>query len=197
MLDGASLSALVVGGGPVATRKARALLHAGASVHVVAPEISPALADLAASSDHVRITRAVYAREHLGDALVVIAATNDNSVNAGVAADARAAHRLVNVAGEPDLGNCVTPAVHRAGDVVIAVGAGRAPGAAARIRDAIARVVDARYANAVRELTALRRTLIDRGQRDRWAAAAAALVGPDFCDDVESGRLATRMAEWA
>ena len=38
---------LVVGGGPVAARRAKGLLDAGASVTVVAPEASPALLELA------------------------------------------------------------------------------------------------------------------------------------------------------
>jgi uroporphyrin-III C-methyltransferase/precorrin-2 dehydrogenase/sirohydrochlorin ferrochelatase len=43
VLDGASISALVVGGGAVATRRALALLDAGALVHVVAPAVRPEL----------------------------------------------------------------------------------------------------------------------------------------------------------
>ena len=39
-------------------------------------------------------------------------------------------------------------------------------------------------------------TLLNRGQRDRWAEAASVLVGDDFCDEVESGQFDTRLAEW-
>jgi siroheme synthase-like protein len=127
---------------------------------------------------------------------LVIAATDDPAVNATVADDARAAGRLVNVVDRPELGDFITPAVHRCGDLVVAVTAGGVPNAAARIRDSIGRTIDGRYAAAVRDLAALRRTLIAAGKRERWNEAAAALVGEDFCERVESGAFAAGIAAW-
>jgi siroheme synthase-like protein len=196
MLDGEALDALVVGGGKVGTRKVLALLDANARVHLVSPAISDALEEAARTHPTLRVTRARYSPEHLGTATLVIAATDDAATNAAIAADAHARRCLVNIAGAPDLGNCMTPAVHRAGDVVVAVGTGRVPNAAARIRDAIAARIDLRYAAAVRELSALRRALIDSGDRARWHAAAGALADADFCERVESGAFDARLGEW-
>lgn len=196
MLDGAALSAVVVGGGSVAARKATALVESGARVHIVAPEIGPDVESLAAAHDTVRITRERYASTHLGDALLVIAATDNSAVNSLVAADARSRGRLVNVASAPDEGNCVTPATHRVGDAVFAVTAGGVPRAAARIRDALSRTYDDRYAGAIKELSTLRRSLLDAGRREQWESASAMLIGDDFCSVVESGRFAERAAEW-
>jgi siroheme synthase-like protein len=196
MLDGSALSAVVAGGGRVATRKAIALVSAGARVHVVAPGISPQLEQLAAENELLRLTRERFAEAHFGDALLVIAATNDASVNAQIAAGARARGRLINVVTAPELGNCATPAVHRAGEVTVAVTADRVPTAAARIRDRVARIVDARYAGAVRELTLLRASLLERAARDRWIAVNESLVGQDFCDCVEANDFDARLAEW-
>lgn len=196
VLDGAALSALVVGGGKVAMRKVQALLASGAQVHVVAPNVLPELRELATSGGSLRVTVAAYSPACLGDARLVIAATDDDVVNARVAADGRTLGRLVNVVSDPELGNCQTPAVHRAGDVIIAVSAGRLPGAATRLRDRVASGIDHRYADAVSELSALRRALLGGGNRERWADAARALVGPRFCEEVESGVLAARIAEW-
>jgi siroheme synthase-like protein len=196
MLDGASVSALVVGGGVVATRKVAALVEAGATVRVIAPEISPELEALALRAATLSLMRNRYASEQLGDALLVVAATNDARLNARIAADARAGGRLVNVVDAPELGNFVTPAVHRSGDVVVAVSTGGVPGAASRIRDAIARSIGESYGAAVRELSTLRRALIDGGQRERWIEASHSLVGAEFCRDVESGEFAARVAEW-
>jgi siroheme synthase-like protein len=196
MLEGAAISALVVGGGEVGTRKAMALLDAGARVHVVSPNVTPLLEIAASKQPALRITREGYTPEHLVGATVVIAATDDADVNAQVARDARGKGKLVNVANAPDLGNFITPAIHRAGDLVVAVSAGGVPLASSRIRDEICRPLDDRYAAALGELASLRRSLIDAGRRDRWGEVAAALIGPDFCDQVESGHFTARVAEW-
>jgi precorrin-2 dehydrogenase / sirohydrochlorin ferrochelatase len=196
VLDGAGISALVVGGGRVAERKIRSLLDAGARIHVVAPLVTAEIESLATQSDALRVTRSTYSRNHIKGVTLVIAATDDPEVNATIASEARAAGLLVNVADRPELGDFITPAVHRSGEVVLAVSAGGVPNAAARIRDSIGRVVDGRYAAAVQELAALRRALIASGNRERWAEAAAALVGEDFCERVESGNFGAGIAEW-
>lgn len=196
MLDGASLSALVVGGGAVAARKVAALSEVGAEIHVIAPQLDERIVRLAAANPRIRVTRAPYDAAALGNVTLVIAATDDSAVNARVARDARGAGRLVNVADAPQLGNCTTPAVHRSGELVIAISAGGVPGAAARIRDAVGERFDERYAAAIHDLATLRSSLLGDSQRDRWSDAASALLADDFCEQVESKRLAARMAEW-
>ena len=196
VIEGAAISALVVGGGRVAERKIRPLLDAGARIHVVAPVVTDEIEKLATQSDALRLTRSTYSRSHIQGVTLVIAATNDPAMNATIASDARTAGALVNVVDRPELGDFMTPALHRCGEIVVAVSAGGVPNAAVRIRDAIGRVVDGRYATAVQELAALRRALIASGNRERWAEAAAALVGEDFCERVESGDFGAGIAEW-
>jgi len=196
--DGASLSALVVGGGAVALRRSQSLAGAGARVHVVAPSIDSRLDELARVNDRIRLTRAEYDSGQLADVNFVVAATNQPDVNATVAADARAKGIVVNVADAPELGTCTIPAVHRTetGDLVVAISAGGVPSAAMRIRDEVARIVDERHGRAVAALVELRRSLLDRGERGRWREASEQLVGPDFLADVGSGRFAERLGEW-
>jgi precorrin-2 dehydrogenase/sirohydrochlorin ferrochelatase len=196
VLEGTALSALVAGGGRVATRKVASLIEAGAKVHVVAPVITPELQQIAVRNPEMRLTRAHITPEHFGDALLIVVATDDPEVNALIAAQARAQNRLVNVVNAPDQGNCIMPAVHRSGELLVAVTAGRVPTAAARIRDRIGRVFDGRYAAAVRELSSLRRTLLNQGDRERWTVATESLVGEDFCDRVESGEFKSSFATW-
>jgi siroheme synthase (precorrin-2 oxidase/ferrochelatase) len=86
-------------------------------------------------------------------------------------------------------------AVHRSGDVTIAVSAGGVPGAAARIRDAIAERFDGRYERAVSALRGLRSRLLNDGPRE-WHDAAPALLGDDFCKSVEDGSLADKVESW-
>ena len=198
MLEGSSISALVVGAGAVGLRRIQALIDAGSRVHVVAPSIDPRIEELARTNPRVRLTRADYDAAQLVDVNFVVAATNQPDVNASIAADARANGVLVNVVDAPDLGTCTIPAVHRAGDgeLVVAISAGGVPSAAVRIRDEIARLIDERHGRAVAALVALRRSLLDRGERGRWREASEQLVGPSFLADVGSGRFSERLGEW-
>lgn len=195
MLDGSTLTAVIVGGGAVATRKAAALVASGARVRVVAPVIAPELQSLGRDST-IELVNELYSKRQLDGAGLVIAATNDEGLNRQISVDAKALGLLVNVASAPSEGNCVTPAVHRSGDVVVAVTAGGVPSAAARIRDDLAQKLDERYASAVRELSSLRRSLIDGDRRARWSSAATALIDNSFCERVESGRFDEAVAEW-
>jgi siroheme synthase (precorrin-2 oxidase/ferrochelatase) len=87
-------------------------------------------------------------------------------------------------------------AAHRAGALAIGVSAGGVPAAASRIRDAIASRFDARYADAVEQLAACRRELLTAGQAASWRERSTSLIDDSFCDAVERGTLAERMAAW-
>jgi siroheme synthase-like protein len=193
-LHGERITALVVGGGSVATRKALALADAGAQVRVVSPGFTPDL-ESAAADGRVSLVRERYASSHIANASLVIAATDDRDVNARVAVDAREHRTLVNITDFPDEGNFHTMALHRSGDVTIAVSSGGVPGAAARIRDAIAARFDGRYERAISALRGLRSRMINGGS-DEWRAAAPKLLGEDFCDSVENGTFNEKVQSW-
>ena len=78
---------LVVGGGMVACRKVRTLLESGAVVHVVTPALSSDLAELARTGC-ITMRSGRYEPGDLAGMFMVIAASDDTGVNAGVAADA-------------------------------------------------------------------------------------------------------------
>lgn len=193
-LNAQRIRALVVGGGAVGSRKALALVDAGANVRVVAPEVS---ADLATAEAEQRLTvlRVAYGPDVLGDATLVIAATSSRDVNSAVARDARQRGILVNVADAPDEGDFHGMAVHRRGDLTIAVSTGGVPGAAARIRDSLARRFDDRYEHALAALHRMRSRL-RAADEDAWRRAADDLIGEDFCDSVEAGAVPGRVTAW-
>jgi siroheme synthase-like protein len=195
LVEGAALNVLVVGGGAVAVRKAAAFAAAGAVVRVVAREPSPAMCELA-HAGRVTLVERAYDHGDIGDATLVIAATDDRATNAAVASDGRASARLVNVADAPEDGSFATMATHRAGPLVLGVSAGGVPGAAARVRDVLASRFDARYARALTGLAAIRRSLLDRGASAEWRALAADVIDDEFCDAVESDSLDERVAAW-
>lgn len=194
-LRGEAIAALVVGGGAVAARKALALASAGANVRVVTLTATPDLARRAECGALLLEHRA-YDESDVDDAQLVFAATGSRAVNSRVAADAMAAHRLVNVADAPTDGNFHTMAIHRAGALTIAVTGGGVPGVAARVRDSLADRFDERYAVAVEELRALRARVLERDGAEAWHAVAARVLGDDFCDVVERGELEQRIANW-
>lgn len=193
-LHGERVVAVVVGGGAVGTRKALALAEAGAQVRVVAPVMGQEL-EAAAGQRKIILLRRRYEPDLLDGATLVIAATDSREVNARIATDARAKGKLVNITDSPDEGNFHTMALHRSGDVTIAVSSGGVPGAAARIRDAIAERFDSRYGKAVSALRGLRSKLISGGA-DRWREAAPELIGDDFCSSVEDGTLGEKVDSW-
>jgi len=193
-LHGERTTAVVIGGGAVGARKALALADAGALVTVVSPDATPELVD-ADRLRRITLVRERYRKEHIERATLVIAATDSREVNAQIAVDASARGKLVNITDYPDEGNFHTMALHRSGDVTIAVSSGGVPGAAARIRDAIAERFDGRYERAVSALRGLRSRLIASGD-DRWKTAAPELLGDDFCSSVENGSFSEKVDSW-
>lgn len=186
---------LVVGGGAVAERKALAFVDRGASVRVVARQATDSLRD-AAARDELDLTLRDYATADIADADLIIAATNQRDVNARVAADARAAHRLCNVADRPDEGSFSSIAQRTYGSMLVAVGANGVPLAASRVLDAVTARFDERYGAALDALRALRERLLATDDRAAWDAACAELLGDDFCERIEDGRLVSEVRAW-
>lgn len=114
---------LVVGGGEIALRKARLLSEAGAALYVVAPEIEPALRELVASTQG-SVREGGYQSSDLDDAVLVIAATDDDLLNAQVSADAQALRIPVNAVDAPQLCTVIFPAIVDRSPLLIAVSSG-------------------------------------------------------------------------
>ena len=186
---------LVVGGGPVAERKALAFAERGASVRVVARRASDRLRDAATHGD-LNLTLRDYGAGDIADAELVVAATNQRDVNARIATDARAAHRLCNVADRADDGTFSSVAQRTTGALLVAVGANGVPAAATRVLDAITSRFDARYGAALEALRLLRERLLENNEASAWESASADLLGADFCSRVEDGRLTGEAREW-
>ncbi|WP_082537965.1 uroporphyrinogen-III C-methyltransferase [Angustibacter sp. Root456] len=132
---------LVVGGGPVALRRVARLLEAGADVRLVAPDVVPALRDLA---DRQRLTwhQRGYRPADLDEAWLVFACTNDPEVNAEVLQDATTRHLWCSRADDATTATAWTPAVGRSGPASVAVLSGRDPVRSARLRDAAVAAVE-------------------------------------------------------
>lgn len=132
---------LVVGGGPVAARRAKGLLDAGARVTVVAPLACPALQDL---NDAGLLTweARTYRSSDVDGVWFVQTATGDATVDARVSADAEAQRIWCVNASDHEASAAWTPAVAVVDDVKIAVNAGGDPRRAMALRDAVATALE-------------------------------------------------------
>ncbi|MDO9065098.1 MAG: siroheme synthase CysG [Sulfuricella sp.] len=123
---------LVVGGGEVATRKAGMLMQSGGLITVVAPELTNTLKELADAGKITHITEK-FRPEHLGAAVLVIAATNDRAVNEQVSVAAKKLRIPVNVVDNPDLCSFIMPSVIDRSPLVIAISSGGTSPVLARV----------------------------------------------------------------
>ncbi len=118
---------LVVGGHDVALRKIRLLLSAGATVRLVAKDIIPDVRSLLGKAPH-ELHQRPYSPDDCNGVQLVIAATDDASVNGQVASDAQARNLFVNVVDGPDMGNAIMPAIIDRSPIIIALSSnGQAP----------------------------------------------------------------------
>lgn len=114
---------LVVGGGEIALRKARLLAEAGACLQVVAPQIEDELRDLVkAGGGELRLRG--YRAEDLDGCVLVIAATDDEVLNARVSGDAGQRSLPVNVVDAPALCSVIFPAIVDRSPLMVAVSSG-------------------------------------------------------------------------
>jgi uroporphyrin-III C-methyltransferase / precorrin-2 dehydrogenase / sirohydrochlorin ferrochelatase len=125
----------IVGGGAVAARRVPALLASGADVVVIAPELSPPVAELAAAGQ-IRWVRRRYAAGDCAGSWLVGACTSDPEVNAAAAAEADAAGVWCVRADDAAASRAWTPASGRSGDVHVGVLTG-SPRQSSRIRNAM------------------------------------------------------------
>jgi uroporphyrin-III C-methyltransferase/precorrin-2 dehydrogenase/sirohydrochlorin ferrochelatase len=141
LLDVRERLVVVVGGGPVAARRAAGLVEAGALVRVVAPSLCEDLTRLVEAGTVTHEERG-YRAGDLDGAWLAYTATGDPHTDTRVAADAETARVWCAKGGDAAGSRAWTPSVARAGDVTVAVSAGGDPRRAAAVRDAVALLLD-------------------------------------------------------
>ena len=112
---------VLIGGGNVAFDKAKSLLEAEARLVVVAKDIGKPLKALCLRNG-VEIIQAPYAKEYIGPAVMLVAATNDRQLNEQIYRDCQEREILCNVVDVPDLCDFFTAAVVKRGNLQIAIG---------------------------------------------------------------------------
>jgi precorrin-2 dehydrogenase/sirohydrochlorin ferrochelatase len=178
IVDFTGRKVLVIGGGVIGMRKAKSLVAEGAVVTVLTRE-------LLAEPPHgvAEVIVRSYEPGDLEGFVFVVAATGDGAVNDAIVAEANARATLINVVDDLTRGDTYFAALHRQGDVVVAVStSGAAPAFAQWIRDEIAKFLPKNLGVAATRLKAERAALHAAGVttegRD-WSPSIARAVESD------------------
>lgn len=176
---------LVIGGGPVAEGKVRGLLDAGARVTVIAPSLDEGLERLAAER-RLEVRRRKYRPGDLAGAFLAIAVDADRRTRVAIWNDAEAHHVVLNSVDDPEHCHFIAPAVHRQGDLAVAIStAGKSPALAVRLRDRMAAEIGPEYAVVLDLLGELRAEIASREpDAARRTALWYRLVDLDLASDV-------------
>jgi siroheme synthase-like protein len=191
-LDIVGKSAVIIGGGEVALRKAEGLLEAGAEVTVVSRALHPGLEALV-TAGRVRHIAREYGSGDLEGHVIAIVGTDDTSVNAEVAREGRERGVWVNAVDDPANCDFIVPSIVRRGDIVVAAStSASSPAMARKLREDLEEFISPEYALMLDLVAEVRRELRDRGVRvepDVWNAALDAdvkrLVGEGHLDEAK------------
>lgn len=163
---------LLVGGGEVAERKARLLLDAGAQLTVVAPELDPELAELAANGT-IEWLAGEFAPAQLTGKWLVVAATDRREVNALVYQSANQARIFANVVDDPKRSSFIMPSIIDRSPLMVAISSGgKAPVLARLLREKLEALLPqhlgavAAFAGSLRERVKAR--FASMGERRRF-----------------------------
>ncbi len=115
---------LVVGAGEVAARKIELLMKAGATITVIAPQISASVRQLQSSENPVKIITRHFAPTDIKQQRLIISATNHAATNQLVATLAESHNIPVNVVDNPELCSFIVPAIIDRSPIIAAVSSG-------------------------------------------------------------------------
>ncbi len=156
------LRLLIVGGGNVGLEKLQAVTQNSPATHVtlVAPQISPAVKELAAVFPSIRLMERNYHPCDLEYADIAIIAVNDRSVSETIAREAREKGVLVNVADTPELCDFYLSSVVRKGNLKIAISTnGKSPTIAKRLKEEITSMIPDEMENVLENMQTIRQNL--------------------------------------
>jgi len=150
---------VVIGAGTVALAKIESLLPTGAQLTVVAPAAVDSIRELAALGRLTLHTRAFEATD-LDCAFLVIAATNNSTVNHAIYEEALRRNILCNAVDDPPNCDFYFGSTVARGDLQIAIStAGESPALAQRLRREIDEQLPSNLGPWLHELGALRREI--------------------------------------
>lgn len=115
---------LIVGGGRIATRRASAISEVGAEVDVIALAVGQPLQELVEHQGGRLLIREFQTGDVTNHYDLVVAATNDRTVNRAIALEAKALEIMVNVVDDASLCDVAFPSVIDRDPLAIAISSG-------------------------------------------------------------------------
>jgi precorrin-2 dehydrogenase/sirohydrochlorin ferrochelatase len=187
-LDIAGRKCTVVGGGGVAARKVASLLACGGKVLVISPELTAELRELW-QNERIAWCARPYRRGDLRGSFLVIAATDDELVQATVFAEAEENRQLINVADVPQRCNFILPATVQRADLTIAIStAGKSPALARQLRQKLEGMIGPEYGTLVEIMGLLRGEVLKLGRpHQENKVVFAALLHEQFAEWLKQG----------
>ncbi len=160
-------SCIIVGGGEVATRKARELLACGARVKVISPRVSAELQHWE-NNEIIEILCKEYQDGDLGGAYLVFAATDKREVQNAIVAEAHRRNILINCVDDPSICSFHVPAMVRRGDLLLTVSTGgSSPALAAKLRRQLEQEFGDEYSKFIELLGKIRRQIVTTGDNHK------------------------------
>lgn len=161
-MDVARMEGLIVGGGPVALRKALGLLDLGARLRVVAPRAEEGLLELW-RREALFLELRPWRIEDMEGADFVIAATSDREVNRQIAKECRRRGLLFNTAEGREEGSFLFPALVKEGPVTVGICTGGAsPVLASSLKERVRQALPPKTGEAAECLGAWREYVRER-----------------------------------
>lgn len=151
-----------MGGGDVAERKTERLLDCGARVTVVGKTLTPLLETMK-KEGRIEHINADYDKAYIGDAFMVIGATDRDDINARISLDGKNKGILVNIVDDPGKCDFILPSIVQQGDLSIAISTGgKSPALAKKLREKLEKLYGPEYQALLNVLGKLREKVVAR-----------------------------------
>lgn len=144
-LDANYITAIIIGGGEVASRKIELLLKSTTNITIMSKDVCTSVERLI-NLHQLTWLKYNYQAGNLSHSNLVIAATNDILVNKTIAKEAHALGILTNVVDQPELCTYITPAIIDRSPMIIALSSsGSAPILIRMLREQIEKILPQGY----------------------------------------------------
>jgi len=179
----------VVGGGPVALRKVRYLLDAGARVKLVSPDVTAGFKDLLSNGSVFWLQRK-YQYGDIEGSFIAFIATGSPDEQGEAIREARELNIPVNVADEPLECAFTFPSVVERGDLLITISTGgKCPALSRRLRLQFEEIIDQAYEGLLEILADARGKLLAAGVPSKnYAALLESLISSEILDTIRKGK---------